>query len=132
MTDQGCPGGSPSLRIRCAALAIPSSSSFASWGTKTILLRFADGDYSQMPERVASASHLGHLLTAPEPHDPPAPPQGAIDQVTGWWAEQIGRRLANPQATVAAMLELEDDEGRGLISEVWSKRYLRSFPCAEP
>jgi phospholipase C len=81
---------------------------------KTILLRFAGGDFSQMPTRVASAAHLGHLLTEPQPHDPPAPPQSAIDEVTGWWAKQIGLRLENPQATVAAMLELEDDEGRGL------------------
>jgi phospholipase C len=81
---------------------------------KTILLRFAAGDFSGLPPRVASAAHLGHLLTESEPRDAPAVPEESIEKVTGWWAGQIGRRLTNPMASVPAMLELEQGEGEGL------------------
>lgn len=77
---------------------------------KTILLRFAAGDFSGMPARVASAAHLGHLLSEEKPREAPVPPQATIDAVTGWWAGQIGKRLADPQATVPALLELEDED----------------------
>ena len=43
---------------------------------KTILLRFADGDFSGLPARVASAAHLGHLLTEPAPREAPPVPAG--------------------------------------------------------
>ncbi len=81
---------------------------------KTILLRFADGDFSGLPARVASAAHLGHLLTEPAPREAPPVPDASIDAVTGWWAGQIGRRLVDPQASVPALLELEEGEGEGL------------------
>jgi phospholipase C len=81
---------------------------------KTILLRFAGGDFSAMPERVATAAHLGHLLTEAEPNDPPAVPPETIERVTDWWGGQIGKRLENPQTTVPAMLELEGSEGEGI------------------
>jgi phospholipase C len=80
---------------------------------KTILMRFADGDFSGMPARVKSAAHLGHLLTEDEPREAPEVPQSTVDGVTGWWAGQIGERLANPQATIPALLELEDAESKG-------------------
>ena len=82
---------------------------------KTILLRFADGDFAGLPPRVASAAHLGHLLTETAPREAPAIPGTTIDKVTGWWASQIGRRLRNPEATVPALLELEESEGEGLV-----------------
>jgi phospholipase C len=81
---------------------------------KTILLRFAGGDFSAMPERVATAAHLGHLLTEPEPREAPEVPAGTIETVTNWWAGQIGKRLKDPQASVPAMLELQDGEGEGV------------------
>jgi phospholipase C len=79
---------------------------------KTILLRFK-GDFSRMPARVKSAAHLGHLLTEDAPREPPEVPKPTVDGVTGWWAGQIGERLENPQATIPALLELEDSEGEG-------------------
>ena len=93
---------------------------------KTILLRFAGGDFSGMPARVASAAHLGHLLSEDAPRDAPAVPQATVDAVTGWWAGEIGKRLADPQATVPALLELEDEDADeavragGLLWEVVS------------
>lgn len=83
---------------------------------KTILLRFAGGDFSGLPPRVASAAHLGHLLTEAKPREAPALPEESLDRVTGWWGGQIGRRLINPMANVPAMLELDDEEGEGLQS----------------
>jgi phospholipase C len=80
---------------------------------KTVLLRFAGGDFRGMPDRVATAADLGHLLTEVEPHDPSVPEEDTIKQVTDWWGSQIGKRLRDPQATVPAILELEESEGKG-------------------
>jgi phospholipase C len=80
---------------------------------KTILLRFAGGDCSGLPPRVASAAHLGHLLTEPEPRPAPAVPEESVGKVTEWWAGQIGRRLTDPLASVPAMQEIELGEGEG-------------------
>ncbi len=80
---------------------------------KTILLRFAGGDFSGLPPRVASAAHLGHLLTEPKPREAPEVPQGTVETVTGWWAGQIGRRLLDPMASVPALLELQPGEAEG-------------------
>jgi phospholipase C len=80
---------------------------------KTILLRFAKGDYSGLPARVASASHLGHLLTEPAPREAPPVPAGPIDGVTSWWATQIRKRLMDPASASPALEELRDGEGEG-------------------
>jgi phospholipase C len=81
---------------------------------KTILLRFAGGDFSGLPPRVASAAHLGHLLTESKPRPAPTVPAEAIGKVTDWWGAQIGERLTDPLATVPALLELRVGEGEGL------------------
>jgi phospholipase C len=81
---------------------------------KTILLRFADGDFSGLPPRVASASHLGHLLSEREPRQAPAVPEAVVDRVTGWWAEHIRERLVDPMATVPALEELREGESEGV------------------
>ncbi len=77
---------------------------------KTILLRFAGGDFSGMPARVASAAHLGHLLTRDEPREGPAVPESTIGEVTDWWGHEIGERLVDPLAKVPAVLELQDED----------------------
>ena len=81
---------------------------------KTILLRFAGGEFSGLPPRVASAAHLGHLLTEKDPREAPVVPEESVNRVTNWWAGQIGRRLTDPMANVPAMLELEAGEDEGL------------------
>ncbi len=81
---------------------------------KTILLRFADGDFSGLPARVASAAHLGHLLTEPTPRQAPAVPKKAVDGAVEWWARQIRRHLTEPMATVPALEELREGESEGL------------------
>jgi phospholipase C len=81
---------------------------------KTILLRFAGGDFNGLPPRVASAAHLGHLLSEAEPRDAPPVPEESIEEVTDWWAGQIGRRLRNPLANVPALAELREGESEGL------------------
>jgi phospholipase C len=80
---------------------------------KTILLRFAADDCSGLPPRVASASHLGHLLTAPVARKPPVVPPKTIEEVSAWWGAQIARRLVNPAASIPALEELRDGEGEG-------------------
>jgi phospholipase C len=82
---------------------------------KTIMLRFAGGDYSGLPARVASAAHLGHLLTEGSPREAPRVPGASVDLVTDWWAGQIRRRLSNPLASVPALEELRDGEEEGLV-----------------
>ncbi len=81
---------------------------------KTILLRFADGDFSGLPARVASAAHLGHLLTEPAPREAPPVPPAAVNKVSEWWAAQIRQRLTDPMATVPALEELREGETEGL------------------
>jgi phospholipase C len=82
---------------------------------KTILLRFAAGDFSGLPARVASASHLGHLLTEREPRQAPAVPEATVDRVTEWWAGHIRERLVDPMATVPALEELREGESEGVL-----------------
>jgi phospholipase C len=80
---------------------------------KTILLRFAGGNFAGLPSRVASAAHLGHLLTESAPRQAPAVPDGAVDGVTDWWAAQIRERLVDPMSTVPALEELREGEAEG-------------------
>ena len=78
---------------------------------RTILLRFADGNDRDLPHRVASASHLGHLLTGAFPRSAPDIPQANVDTATDWWAKHIGFRLKHPTAAVPALQELGIVEG---------------------
>jgi len=82
---------------------------------KTILLRFADGDFSGLPPRVASAAHLGHLLTEDEPRPAPPVPKEAVEGAVQWWARQICHHLTDPLAAVPAMEELREGESEGLV-----------------
>jgi hypothetical protein len=77
---------------------------------KTILLRFAGGNYGGLPARVASSSHLGHLLTGGPPRSAPEIPQACVEQVASWWAGHIAFRLVHPSATIPALQELGVDE----------------------
>jgi Phosphoesterase family len=90
---------------------------------KTILLRFANGSYEGLPERVASASHLGHLLTARSARKAPEFPNHAVDKVADWWSKQIEERPMYPLATVPALNELgvvEEPSGvQGVLQGVW-------------
>lgn len=81
---------------------------------KTILLRFAGGDFSRLPPRVASAAHLGHLLTEPAPREAPPVPEDAVKGVVDWWARQIRKRLLEPLESVPALQELREGEAEGL------------------
>ena len=81
---------------------------------KTILLRFADGDFSGLPPRVASAAHLGHLLTGTAPRPAPPVPNEAVDGAVGWWARQIRHHLTEPLAAVPAIEELREGESEGM------------------
>jgi phospholipase C len=81
---------------------------------KTILLRFADGDFSRLPARVASAADLGELLTESEPREAPSVPGATVDRVADWWGRQIRHRLSDPMATVPALEELREGESEGL------------------
>lgn len=82
---------------------------------KTILLRFAGGNFAGLPPRVASAAHLGHVLTEFAPRPAPPVPDGAVEGAVDWWARQIRRRLTDPMADVPALEELRDGEGEGLV-----------------
>lgn len=77
---------------------------------KTILLRFAGGNYGDLPARIASSSHLGHLLTGGQPRSAPEIPQASVETVTDWWAKHIAFRLMHPSATIPALQELGVDE----------------------
>jgi phospholipase C len=46
---------------------------------KTILLRFAGGNYGGLPDRIASSSHLGYLLTCGAPRRAPEVPQASVE-----------------------------------------------------
>ncbi|MGE5281597.1 MAG: alkaline phosphatase family protein [Chloroflexota bacterium] len=81
---------------------------------KTILLRFADGKFDGLPPRVASAAHLGHLLTEPAPRPAPPVPEEAVDGAVDWWARQIRHHLTEPLAVVPALEELREGESEGL------------------
>jgi phospholipase C len=81
---------------------------------RTILLRFAGDDCSGLPPRVASAAHLGPLLSEPAAREAPPVPAAAVEKVTDWWARQIRRRLTDPLATVPALEELREGESEGL------------------
>jgi phospholipase C len=80
---------------------------------KTILLRFAGGNYAGLPDRIASSSHLGHLLTGGTPRSAPEVPQASVEQVSDWWAKHIAFRLMHPSATIPALQELGVDERPG-------------------
>jgi hypothetical protein len=73
---------------------------------KTILLRFADGNYDGLPERVESSSHLGHLLTGGPARVAPEIENDELRKVTDWWARHIAFQLKHPSATVPALQEL--------------------------
>jgi phospholipase C len=73
---------------------------------KTILLRFADGNYDGLPERVESSSHLGHLLTGGPARVAPEIENDELSKVTDWWAKHIAFQLKHPSATVPALQEL--------------------------
>lgn len=76
---------------------------------KTILLRFAEGDYRGLPQRVETSSHLGHLLTGGPPRtDIPSPD---ISGMVEWWSEHIRTGLMHPSATIPALKELGVAEG---------------------
>jgi hypothetical protein len=77
---------------------------------KTILLRFAGGDYGSLPARIASSSHLGHLLPDGPPRSAPEIPHACVAQVASWWAKHIAFRLVHPSATIPALQELGVDE----------------------
>jgi phospholipase C len=81
---------------------------------KTILLRFGGGDFAGLPARVASAAHLGHLLTEPSPRPAPAVPERVIDGAVEWWGMQIRHHLTDPLATVPALAELRQGEAEGV------------------
>lgn len=81
---------------------------------RTILMRFAGDDCSGLPPRVASAAHLGGLLTEPAPREAPPVPAATVETVTAWWARQIRRRLTDPLASVPALEELREGESEGL------------------
>jgi phospholipase C len=81
---------------------------------KTILLRFAGGDFDGLPPRVASAADLGALLTGAEPREAPGVPGETVEKVADWWARQIRHRLTDPMATVPALEELREGESEGL------------------
>jgi Phosphoesterase family len=89
---------------------------------KTILLRFANDNCDGLPERVSSATHLGHLLTA-TPRKPPEVPRSTIDSVAKWWGNQIAERLEYPLATIPALSELGVEEGvggaQGVLQGIW-------------
>jgi hypothetical protein len=74
------------------------------------LLRFAGGGYGGLPARVASSSHLGHLLTAGPPRSGPEIPPASVEKVADWWGKHIAFRLMHPSATVPALQELGVDE----------------------
>jgi phospholipase C len=73
---------------------------------KTILLRFAGGDCGGLPARVASSSHLGHLLTGGPPRSAPEIPPASVEKVADWWSTHIAFRLMHPSATIPALQEL--------------------------
>jgi phospholipase C len=81
---------------------------------RTILLRFAGDDCGGLPPRVASAAHLGSLLSGESAREAPPVPTAAVEKVTDWWARQIRRRLTDPLATVPALEELREGESEGL------------------
>ena len=91
---------------------------------KTILLRFAGGDFSGLPSRVASSSHLGHVLTEGPPRSAPEMPQESVEKVADWWAKHIAFRLVHPSATVPALQELGVVEGtsgpQAGVQDLWS------------
>jgi phospholipase C len=108
---------------------------------KTILLRFAGGSYGGLPERVGTASHLGHLLTAGSPRPAPQVPPPAIDAVADWWSKQIVEKLTYPLAHVPALAELgvvEAPSGaQGILQSVFDVfgrlvDWLRRRPAAAP
>lgn len=78
---------------------------------KTILLRFADGLYTGLPDRVASASHLGHLLEDGPARDAPEVPLQTIGVVANWWSGHIADQLMYPLARIPALAELGVVEG---------------------
>lgn len=90
---------------------------------KTILLRFAGGNYDGLPDRVASANDLGSILTADAPRQAPVIDDETVDRVAGWWGEQIASQLRHPLSNVPALSEIiPGDAGPGserLLQAVW-------------
>jgi phospholipase C len=80
---------------------------------KTILLRFADGNYDDLPARVASSSHLGRLLTHGSARHAPEVPKANVKHMADWWAQHLAFRLTHPSATIPALQELGIDEAPG-------------------
>ena len=106
-------GGDPTLLFDHCALI------------RTIMVRFAGGSNVGLPERVASSSHLGHVLTADSPRDgiPDVFEAGVVQRVADWWSTAIAERLAYPMATVPALTELGVDASpsgaQGFLQGIW-------------
>ena len=86
---------------------------------------------------MATASHLGHLLTADEARPAPDPPPATSGAIADWWAKQILERLSYPLATVPALSELGIVEGpggvQGFLQTAWAviSRLLEHLPFVQ-